>query len=173
MCAASTTRTAGTASSAVHSPSNQTSVLGAGLGEPGAALDGVSVDADRLAGGRDAAFAVQEEFQELDGLLEGTAGATDGGERVGVGGEAEGGHQLLLAGVEGGPGGELAVQPGADLHPGQEGGAGECGGVGAGFEVGAQQVVLAVPVRSVQEAPVGAARSGNARNCGSARRCHA
>ncbi|MFD5164013.1 hypothetical protein ACFWMJ_39210 [Streptomyces hawaiiensis] len=52
-------------------------VLGAGLGEPGADLDGVAVDADALAGGGGAAFAVQEEFQELDGLFEGAAGPGD------------------------------------------------------------------------------------------------
>ncbi|MEH0557307.1 hypothetical protein [Streptomyces sp. B21-101] len=40
---------------------------------------------------------MEEEFQELDGLLEAAAGAAGGGERVGVGGEAERGHQLLLA----------------------------------------------------------------------------
>jgi len=75
------------------------------------------------------------------------------------GGKAKGGHQLLLAGVQGVPGGELAVQPGADLHPGQASVAGECGRVGAVGEVGARQVVFAVPVRAVGQAPVGRQRS--------------
>lgn len=60
-----------------------------------------------------------------------------------------------MAGVEGVPGGHLAVEPGADLHPCREGVAGEGGRVGARGKVGAQQVVLAVPVRAVREAPVG------------------
>ncbi|MFJ3213355.1 MULTISPECIES: hypothetical protein [Streptomyces] len=61
-------------------------VLGAGLGEPGADLDGVAADADGLAGRRRAAFAVEEEFQELDGVLEGAADTACEGEGVGVGG---------------------------------------------------------------------------------------
>ncbi|MEU3862803.1 hypothetical protein AB0F03_36820 [Streptomyces sp. NPDC028722] len=60
-------------------------VLGADLREPGADLDGVAVDADGLAGCGGAAFAVEEEFQELDGLLEGAASTACGGEGVGVG----------------------------------------------------------------------------------------
>ncbi|MFD5272128.1 hypothetical protein [Streptomyces sp. NPDC058335] len=47
-------------------------VLGTGLGQPGPDPDGVAVDAYGLAGGGGAAFAVQEKFQELDGLGEGT-----------------------------------------------------------------------------------------------------
>ncbi|WP_157977386.1 hypothetical protein [Streptomyces triticisoli] len=53
-------------------------VFGAGFGEPGADLDGVSVDADGLAGCGGAAFAVEKELQELDGLGEG-APSTAGG----------------------------------------------------------------------------------------------
>ena len=40
--------------------------LGAGFGEPGSDLDGVAVDADGLAGCGGAAFAVEEEFKELE-----------------------------------------------------------------------------------------------------------
>ena len=69
-------------------------VLGAGLGEPGADSDGVAVDAARLAGGRDAALAVQEELQQLDGLLERAAGPAGGSQRIRLGGEAEGGPDL-------------------------------------------------------------------------------
>ncbi|MES4892324.1 Fic family protein [Streptomyces sp. NPDC096012] len=97
------------------------------------AREDVALDSVQLLG--DAAFAVQEELQELDGLLKGAAG---GSERVRGGGEREGDHQLLLAGGEGLPGGELAVQPGADLHPGDLRVASEGGGVGTGGEVGAR-----------------------------------
>nr|WP_247199394.1 hypothetical protein [Streptomyces sp. LBUM 1477] len=55
-------------------------VLGAGFGEPGSDLDGVAVDADGLAGCGGAAFAVEEESKELDGLFEGAAGAAGRGE---------------------------------------------------------------------------------------------
>lgn len=67
-------------------------MLDAGFGEPGAEVDGVAVDADGFAGGGGAAFAVEEESQELDGRLQGAAGR---GEGVGVGGEAEGAQFLL------------------------------------------------------------------------------
>lgn len=140
-------------------------VLRAGLGWPGADLDGVAVDADRLARGGDAAFAVQEELQELDGLGEGAAGAAGGGRGGGVWGEADDGHQLL-AGGEGRPGGELAVQSGADLDPDQEGARVRADGVGSGGEVGAQQVVFAVPVRAVRRAPVGGEGGEGVRACG-------
>ncbi|WP_432043678.1 hypothetical protein [Streptomyces cadmiisoli] len=62
-------------------------VLDAGLGEPGADSDSVAVDVQGLAGGGGAAFAVEDEFQELDGLLEGAAG---GGGEVAVGGQVFG-----------------------------------------------------------------------------------
>ncbi|MGW7614097.1 hypothetical protein ACWGKW_44155 [Streptomyces sp. NPDC054766] len=60
-------------------------VFGAGFGEPGADPDGVAIDDDLLPGCWGAAFAVEEEFQELDGLFEAAAGAAGGGERVGLG----------------------------------------------------------------------------------------
>ncbi|MFF8934667.1 hypothetical protein ACF08O_08040 [Streptomyces paradoxus] len=87
---------------------------------------------------------MEEELQELDGLLEGAPRAAIRGERAATGGQTESAQQVLLAGVESRPGGELAVHPGADLHSGQEGIAGEDGRVGDGGEVRAQQVVFAM-----------------------------
>lgn len=113
-------------------------VLGTGFGEPGTDPDHVTVDADRLAGGRGAAFSVEEELQKLHGLFEGATGAAGGGERVALRDQAEESHQVLPAGLEGLPGGELAAQPGADLHTAQKGVTGERGRVSAGREMGAQ-----------------------------------
>lgn len=48
-------------------------VLGAHLGEPGADLDGVAIDGDRLPGRGGAALAMEKQLEELDGLGEGAA----------------------------------------------------------------------------------------------------
>lgn len=108
-------------------------VFGTGLGEPGADLDRFAVDGDRLAGGGGAAFAVEEELEELDGLFEGAAGGCEG---VGAEDEADGCEELLPTGVEVGPAGELPVQPAADLDGAEVGVGAEVGGVVAGGEVG-------------------------------------
>ncbi|OKJ81072.1 hypothetical protein AMK32_25750 [Streptomyces sp. CB01883] len=114
--------TAGTASPAVQSLEQSGdqayvmvgelagAVLGAGLGEPGADPDGIAVDTDRLTGGRDAALAVQEELQQLDGLLERAAGPAGGSQRIRLGGEPEGGQQLLLTVGESRPGGDAPAR---------------------------------------------------------------
>ncbi|MFE0452456.1 hypothetical protein ACFW2D_14395 [Streptomyces sp. NPDC058914] len=63
-------------------------VFRAGPDEPGTDLDGDTVDADDLAGSGSAAFTAEQELQELDGLGEGAAGTTEGGELVAVEGAA-------------------------------------------------------------------------------------
>jgi hypothetical protein len=47
-------------------------------GEPGRDFDVFAVDSDRLAGGVRGAVAVEEQFQELDGLGETAAGGVRG-----------------------------------------------------------------------------------------------
>lgn len=75
------------------------SVLGAGLGEPGADLDGVAVDSDRLAGRGDAVFAVEEELENLDGLGKGAPGCR--GRRQGGGGGKADGRQKVHSSTAG------------------------------------------------------------------------
>lgn len=111
----------------------------AGLGQPGAELGGVAVDADRLPGGGNAALAVREELQQLDGLLERSAATAGGSKRVGLRREIERRHQLLLAGGERVGGGALAPHPGAGLHAGELGVAGEGGAVGCRWQGGARR----------------------------------
>lgn len=57
--------------------------------------------------------------------------------------------------MQGGPAGELAGEPGGDIGPGNAGVGREGGGIISCLKVGAQEVVLAVPVRTVRQAPVG------------------
>lgn len=145
-------------------------VFGAGLGEPGADLDGAAVDGDRLAGGGAAALTVKEQLEELDGLGEGAASCRARGQGAGGGGEVESGQEPALAVLQGLPAGELAGGPAAEV----DAAGGGIGGEGdAGFEVVAQQVVFAVPVgavRSVAATPdalaMGSSRPLRARTLG-------
>lgn len=80
-----------------------------GFGKPGSDPDRLAIDADFLTGGGGAALAVQEEFEDLRGLGEGSAGSAGGGQWVGLRGESDGGQQVLLPTGEGVLAGELAV----------------------------------------------------------------
>ncbi len=53
-------------------------VLGADLGKPRTDPDGVAVDSDRLAGCGGTAFAMEEQFEDLDGLGESAPGLSGG-----------------------------------------------------------------------------------------------